>query len=86
MKIENIKKVELIIEEIRALESFIQQLPDNGTKSDQIIFGNNDSGAAELKATFKGKNIEPYIIKLKCLVYDSAKCKLKELHESLIEL
>ena len=86
MKIENIKKVELIIKEINSLESFIKELPDNGTTSDQIFFGNSETGTAELKVVFKGKNLQTYIKDLKYLVLQDAQAKLKELKESLIDL
>lgn len=86
MKIENIKKVEILIQEINALESFIHELPDNGTTSDQIIFGNNETNVAELKTVFKGKNLQVYIKDLKELVFQNAKEKLKKLKESLIDM
>ena len=86
MKIENINEVELIIKEIKALESFIEQLPGNETTSDQIFFGNNETGAAELKVVFKGENLKHYIKDLKVLVFKNAQNRLKDMKESLKDL
>jgi hypothetical protein len=81
MKLENMEKAGLIIQEIQALETFKLELPDNAKEENNLFIAD-----VELKVVWKGENIPRFIGELKYLVFQKVTSQIEELKEVLITL
>ena len=83
MEIENIEKVETIINDIRDVETFLKNLPP---VNEYKFYVSTDRDGAELEPRFKSKENAEFVKHLKGVIRDETKKHIQKLKDSLKEL